>query len=230
MSIHFISQLNLSMDDARNNIRFLKYLSECWGKIEALYLIDNVFDVWTGDYNRHHVTEELVAALTAFNQQTPVFIQTGSHDFLLGDEFSRRTGITLLPSVATLEYANQSWLLVSAEVFKQYPQQYQDTKKQLIEQSHQAMSPQQQQQVRQTIVQMHQQQAIYAHQNEIQSLVSQMGMKNACLTKVIHGHVASSHLIDTVQDAAFGLHGYNLPKWSCHLGNYFVLADAKQLL
>ena len=113
--IHFIADTHLGADTPALNMLLMQNLAEWLGKIDALYILGNFFEVWLGDDIRHHVSEELVATLQAFSSHTPVYLQQGSRDFLLGADFAQRAGVTLLPAVATLQAYGQSVLLLHGD-------------------------------------------------------------------------------------------------------------------
>ena len=117
--IHFIADTHLGADTPALNMLLMQNLAEWLGKIDALYILGNFFEVWLGDDIRHHVSEELVATLQAFSSHTPVYLQQGSRDFLLGADFAQRAGVTLLPAVATLQAYGQSMLLLHGDAL--YP-------------------------------------------------------------------------------------------------------------
>ena len=117
--IHFIADTHLGADTPALNMLLMQNLAEWLGKIDALYILGNFFEVWLGDDIRHHVSEELVATLQAFSNHTPVYLQQGSRDFLLGADFAQRAGVTLLPAVATLQAYGQSMLLLHGDAL--YP-------------------------------------------------------------------------------------------------------------
>ena len=113
--IHFIADTHLSADTPALNMLLMQNMAEWLGKIDALYILGNFFEVWLGDDIRHHVSEELVATLQAFSTHTPVYMQHGSRDFLLGADFAQRAGVTLLPAVATLQAYGQNVLLLHGD-------------------------------------------------------------------------------------------------------------------
>ena len=117
--IHFIADTHLSANTPTLNMLLMQNMAEWLGKIDALYILGNFFEVWLGDDIRHHVSEELVATLQAFSSHTPVYLQQGSRDFLLGEDFAQRAGVTLLPEVATLQAYGQSVLLLHGDAL--YP-------------------------------------------------------------------------------------------------------------
>lgn len=226
---HFISQLNLSIDNARNNLLFMKYLAEHMGKIDALYLIDNVFDVWVGDENRHYVTEELIAALAIFTQHTPVFIQTGWSDFLLGDVFAQRTGITFLPPVANITHLNETILLVSNTVLNTWHPQYQQLRQDLLTQKSISLPPQQQQMLAQKIKHAAELPHTQAVNTTIEALLIRNGMDFAYNRTIILGHT-DSFLAEPNTWHKSPTIWYGLPHWQQGHGIYLALSDTEQKL
>ena len=113
--IHFIADTHLSADTPALNMLLMQNMAEWLGKIDALYILGNFFEVWLGDDILHHVSEELVATLQAFSSRTPVYLQHGSRDFLLGADCAQRAGVTLLPAVATLQAYGQNVLLLHGD-------------------------------------------------------------------------------------------------------------------
>ncbi|WP_019958647.1 hypothetical protein [Vitreoscilla stercoraria] len=226
---HFISQLNLSIDNARNNFLFMKYLAEHMGKIDALYLVDNVFDVWTGDENRHHVTEELITALAVFTQHTPVFIQTGWTDFLLGDVFAQRTGITFLPPVAKIAHLDETILLVSNTILSIWHPQYQQLRQELLQQKSISLSPKQQLILAQNIQQAAALPHTQAKNTTIQTLLQHNGMDFAYNRTILFGHTGSFLAESTIWHKK-STTWYDLPHWQQEHGIYLVLSDTEQKL
>lgn len=226
---HFISQLNLSIDNPRNNLLFMKYLAEHMGQIDALYLVDNVFDVWTGDENRHHVTEELIAALTVFTQHTPVFIQTGWTDFLLGDVFAQRTGITFLPAVAKIAHLDETILLVSNTNLSTWHPQYQQLRQDLLKQKPVRLPPNQQQALAHQIQQAAALPHTLAENQTIQTLLQHNGIDFAYNRTILFGHTGS-FLAEPPTWHKKSTIWHDLPHWQQEHGIYLALSDTEQKL
>ena len=93
----FISDLHLSADVPQLNALFFQSLQDWRGKIDALYILGDFFDVWVGDDDDGPFIQSINAALADFAQATPVFVQHGNRDFLLGEKFAAESGIRLLP-------------------------------------------------------------------------------------------------------------------------------------
>ena len=124
--IHFIADTHLSADTPALNMLLMQNMAEWMGKIDALYILGNFFEVWLGDDIRHHVAEDLVATLQAFATRTPVYLQHGSRDFLLGADFAQRAGVTFLPEVASLQAYGQNIVLLHGDALYPHNQEQAD--------------------------------------------------------------------------------------------------------
>ena len=99
--IYFISDLHLSAQTPGVTRLFLDFLSSRARTAEHLYILGDLFEAWPGDdciddpedsFNRGIVT----ALRTLTDSDIGLSIMRGNRDFLLGDEFSTRSGAKLL--------------------------------------------------------------------------------------------------------------------------------------
>ena len=111
----FISDLHLSADVPQLNALFFQSLQDWRGKIDALYILGDFFDVWVGDDDDGPFIQSIKAALADFAQATPVFVQHGNRDFLLGEKFAAESGIRLLPEQYVAELYGKPYLLVHGD-------------------------------------------------------------------------------------------------------------------
>ena len=111
----FISDLHLSADVPQLNALFFQSLQDWRGKIDALYILGDFFDVWVGDDDDGPFIQSIKAALADFAQATPVFVQHGNRDFLLGEKFAAESGIRLLPEQFVAELYGKPYLLVHGD-------------------------------------------------------------------------------------------------------------------
>ena len=94
----FISDLHLSADVPQLNALFFQSLQDWRGKIDALYILGDFFDVWVGDDDDGPFIQSIKAALADFAQATPVFVQHGNRDFLLGEKLPPKAASACCPS------------------------------------------------------------------------------------------------------------------------------------
>ena len=102
----FISDLHLCSSRPAITRQFIDFLQVIAGDVEALYILGDLFEYWAGDDDLDDPSHsDIIAALSALTATgTQVFFMHGNRDFLLGEDFSRKTGITLLhdPTLLTL--------------------------------------------------------------------------------------------------------------------------------
>lgn len=114
MSYWFIADLHLS--PARGDIsalfaEFLQQLAQ--QQTEALYILGDLVDAWIGDDDPSEFAMQLQQQLRRLTASgVPVYFIAGNRDFLIGQQFAKRTGVQLLtePSVINL-YGNDTLIL-----------------------------------------------------------------------------------------------------------------------
>ena len=235
-SIHFIADTHLSAETPALNMLLMQNMAEWMGKIEALYILGNFFELWLGDDIRHHVTEELVATLQAFSTRTPVYMQHGSRDFLLGADFAQRAGVTFLPDVATLQACGQNIVLLHGDALYPHSQAQADFRtlsRTTDWQAHIANTPvpERKQTLAQHIIQ-------HAHQPDAMQTVA-----DARLEAVLAAHTQPSPaplvMIHAHNPTGFTgrfehtwqgttLHRWAMPAWQPQQGGYLQLTDQGQ--
>ena len=112
----FISDLHL--DPGRPEIIDLaaEFLTTRAIHADALYILGDLFEFWIGD---DQPTAGLSPVLEAFEtlkaQQTPIFFIAGNRDFLLGESFSTRYGITRLADSTVIDLYGESTLIMHGD-------------------------------------------------------------------------------------------------------------------
>jgi len=97
MTTLFISDLHLS--PARPDITecFVRFMREEAVHAEALYVLGDLFEFWIGDDDRSQFACSIRAEFKALTDSgIPCFFTQGNRDFLVGNRFSRQTGVKLL--------------------------------------------------------------------------------------------------------------------------------------
>lgn len=111
MATLFLSDLHLSADTPEFNARFGAVLEQHAGRLDALYLLGDVFEAWLGDDDDTLFVRDMVARLAAFSRQTPLYVMRGNRDFLLGLRFARETGAVLLNDPTRVSLYGRDYLL-----------------------------------------------------------------------------------------------------------------------
>ena len=118
MSTLFIADLHL--DDSRPQITtlFENYLASAEVRhADALYILGDLVEAWIGDDDDAELPGRIAAATRAVNDAgVPVYFMAGNRDFLLGEAFARRAGMTLLPDGTVHPLHGRPTLLMHGDV------------------------------------------------------------------------------------------------------------------
>ncbi|MGH8040462.1 MAG: UDP-2,3-diacylglucosamine diphosphatase [Rudaea sp.] len=116
MTTLFISDLHL--DDARPQLvrAFEELLAGDARAASALYILGDLFESYIGDDDDAILPARVATALRALcDSGVPVFFLHGNRDFLLGAEYAKRAGMTLLPDPTIIELRDQRTLLMHGD-------------------------------------------------------------------------------------------------------------------
>jgi UDP-2,3-diacylglucosamine hydrolase len=98
MATLFISDLHIDASRPAIIEQFLGFVESEARSATALYILGDLFESWIGDDAPDVAQTAAIAAVRALTQGgVPCFLMHGNRDFLLGEEFCRLTGATLLP-------------------------------------------------------------------------------------------------------------------------------------
>ena len=94
----------------------LRFLDEQASQADALYILGDFFEVWLGDDNPDPLAEQVSAALLALSQKnTSIYLMHGNRDFLIGKDFCRRSGATLLRDPTLIQLNGERVLLMHGD-------------------------------------------------------------------------------------------------------------------
>lgn len=116
MSTLFISDLHL--DEARPHIveLFTAFLATDARNADALYILGDLFESWIGDDDDSALALRVAAATSALRDGgVPVYFMHGNRDFLLGADYARRAGMTLLSDPTIIELGGERILLMHGD-------------------------------------------------------------------------------------------------------------------
>ncbi|WP_417347859.1 UDP-2,3-diacylglucosamine diphosphatase [Ferrimonas sp.] len=98
----FIGDLHLSAERPDITRAFARFLDTELPGADALYILGDLFEAWIGDDDLTPFNSEIAALLHQASAHAPIFYIHGNRDFLVGPDFAKRAGISLLPEVETL--------------------------------------------------------------------------------------------------------------------------------
>lgn len=117
MATLFISDLHLDPERPAITDLFVDFLRGEARRADALYILGDLFEAWVGDDDPSEVGATVADELRALvDAGVPVFFMRGNRDFLLGDAFARRAGMTVLPDPAVVMLEGRPTLLMHGDL------------------------------------------------------------------------------------------------------------------
>jgi UDP-2,3-diacylglucosamine hydrolase len=115
--ILFISDLHISLEKPEITRRFLAFLQNRAPKAAAVYILGDLFDAWIGDDDPTPPNNKIRKQLKQLTDSgTPVYLQQGNRDFLLGKQFCLDTGVTLLDDYVVVDLYGTPTLLTHGDL------------------------------------------------------------------------------------------------------------------
>lgn len=112
----FVSDVHLDAAAPGAQRQFLDFLHVQVAGARALYILGDLFESWVGDDD---AGDERAAVLAALRELTAsgiaCFLLHGNRDFLIGEDFCRRTGCQLLPDPVVAELDGERVLLTHGD-------------------------------------------------------------------------------------------------------------------
>ncbi len=116
MTTLFISDLHLDDSRPQATRKLLGFLSGEAAAADALYILGDLFEYWLGDDVATPTSEAVAAALLALARKgVPCFFMHGNRDFLLGEDYARKAGLSLLDEEHVAELYGQPTLLMHGD-------------------------------------------------------------------------------------------------------------------
>ena len=113
----FVSDVHMHPNLPRTNQAFVTFLNKHASQARQLYLLGDLFEYWAGDDDIDTLFhQEVVHALRSLSDSgVELFWIAGNRDFLVGEEFAKETGISLLADPATVTVANHRIILTHGD-------------------------------------------------------------------------------------------------------------------
>src|ERR1700744_3066677 len=133
MTTLFIADLHL--DAARPQITelFERYLASDEARhADAVYILGDLVEAWIGDDDDAELPQRIAQATRALRDSgVPVYFMVGNRDFLLGEDFASRAGLTLLDDGTVHDLYGRPTLLMHGDVLCTDDVAYQTVRKQV---------------------------------------------------------------------------------------------------
>lgn len=103
MTTLFISDLHLDAERPAITELFGEFIRREASKAKALYILGDLFEAWVGDDDPSQAGIFVASKLKALSDSgVPVYFIRGNRDFLLGNDYARCAGMTILPDPAVI--------------------------------------------------------------------------------------------------------------------------------
>ena len=118
MSSLFISDLHLDPSRPQITDLFERYLaSDRVRQADALYILGDLVEAWIGDDDDAELPRRIATIIRAVRDAgIPVYFMVGNRDFLLGEAFAQRAGMTLLDDGTVHDIQGTPTLLMHGDV------------------------------------------------------------------------------------------------------------------
>jgi UDP-2,3-diacylglucosamine hydrolase len=133
MSSLFISDLHLDPSRPQITDLFERYLaSDQVRQADALYILGDLVEAWIGDDDDAELPRRIATVIRAVHDaDIPVYFMVGNRDFLLGEAFAQRAGMTLLDDGTVHDVQGTPTLLMHGDVLCTDDLSYQAVRRQV---------------------------------------------------------------------------------------------------
>ena len=132
MTTLFISDLHLHESRPAVTQAFYQFLDNRASGAEALYILGDFFDAWIGDDDDAPLNAEVAQHLRQLSDQgTGIYMMHGNRDFLLGENFAKTAGATLIADPTLIDLYGQPTLLMHGDTLCTLDTEYQAFRQQV---------------------------------------------------------------------------------------------------
>ena len=116
MHTYFISDLHLSDQRPQISKAFVDFLAGDAASAERLFLLGDLFEYWIGDDAAELLgAEPVIEQMHRLAEKIPCYFIAGNRDFLVGEEFSRRSGFEILPDESLIDLYGTPTLILHGD-------------------------------------------------------------------------------------------------------------------
>ena len=117
MATLFISDLHLDPERPAITELFGRFIDKEARQADALYILGDLFEAWVGDDDPSQAGAFVAAKLQALaDAGVPTYFVRGNRDFLLGDAYAKRAGMTLLHDPAVVMLYGEPTLILHGDL------------------------------------------------------------------------------------------------------------------
>lgn len=123
----FIADLHLHESRPQITRAFFHFLHTQAMQAEALYILGDFFDAWIGDDDDAQLPQQVANELLSLHQKgVAIYFMHGNRDFLLGEIYAKKSGMTIIPEGTIVDLYGTATLLVHGDALCTEDKDYQD--------------------------------------------------------------------------------------------------------
>jgi UDP-2,3-diacylglucosamine hydrolase len=112
----FISDLHLHPEEPLISKRFNAFVDWAAHHAKAVYILGDFFHAWSGDDSQNAWSDNIAQRLKWLSEQkVSLYYMHGNRDFLLGKDFAKAAGMTILPEPSVISLDDNPVLLVHGD-------------------------------------------------------------------------------------------------------------------
>lgn len=115
-SIGFIADLHLAEEQPERIALFLRFLGEYTPRLERLYILGDLFEVWLGDDLIPSAYQPIIHALKQASNTLSINIMHGNRDFLMAEKFEALSGCSIVEEPLILSLGGELTLLMHGDL------------------------------------------------------------------------------------------------------------------
>jgi UDP-2,3-diacylglucosamine hydrolase len=225
----FISDLHLDVARPEHVNALAALIDEHAGKAEALYVLGDLFETWIGDDDDAPFNLEVEGVFRRFTDAGgQLYFMHGNRDFLLGHEFARRCGGSLIAEYTIIELYGRPTLLLHGDSLCTRDEKYQQFRAMVRGEAWQRDILSKTLQERRMIAQFLRMQSQQGNANKAENIMDvtpeevTRALDDAGVANMIHGHTHRP-AVHAEQSRAGAGQRYVLGDWGDHL--WLIRAD-----
>ncbi len=129
--ILFISDLHLDQNRPDISANFLSFIKTRALKARVLYILGDLFEVWSGDDDPAEEFSEIFNAMKEFSTSGDIYFLHGNRDFLVRQQLAQKAGFKILSSPFIIESGLQRIALLHGDELCTEDLEYQKFRKQV---------------------------------------------------------------------------------------------------
>ncbi|MCP4078443.1 MAG: UDP-2,3-diacylglucosamine diphosphatase [Gammaproteobacteria bacterium] len=111
----FISDLHLDRNKPEISLNFLNFIKTRASSARVLYILGDLFEVWSGDDDPAEEFTEIFDALKNLSTTTKIYFLHGNRDFLVGPQLAQKAGFEIIQGPHIIQQGSKRMALLHGD-------------------------------------------------------------------------------------------------------------------